>query len=324
MDYFSGYSATITSSAIVSYISSLPEIRAIEQDQVVRISACVTQPVSSGLWGLSRISYRTITPNGVYSYNDQGGAGVDAYVIDTGILTTHNDFGGRASLGRNFITSETGQDLNGHGTHCAGTIGGNTYGVAKKSTLIAVKVLDRNGSGALATVIDGVNWVASQRRARPSRPCAVNLSLGSSYSATVNNAVDALVDTGCFTAVAAGNSNRDACTFSPASAPKAYCVAASDSSDIRASFSNFGTCAKTFAPGVNILSTYIGSNSATASLSGTSMASPHVCGVATAYLGVSPNSSPAAVGAFLTDRSTKNQISDSTNTPNRLLYSHCL
>jgi len=324
MASFSGYSATITSAEMVSYISSLSEVHLIEQDQVVRVAACVAQSVSSGLWGLSRISYRTITPNGQYSYNDQGGAGADAYIIDTGILTTHNDFGGRASLGRNFITSETGTDLNGHGTHCAGTVGGNTYGVAKKCTLFAVKVLDRNGSGALATVIDGVNWVASQRRARPTRPCTVNLSLGSSYSATVNNAVDALVDTGCFTAVAAGNSNQNACNFSPASAPKAYCVAASDSSDIRASFSNYGTCAKTFAPGVGILSTYIGSNTATATLSGTSMAAPHVCGVATAYLGVSPNSSPAAVATFLNDRSTKNQITDSTNTPNRLLYSHCL
>jgi len=247
---------------------------------------------------------------------------VNAYIVDTGVLPTHTQFGGRATMGANFITNEQSIDLNGHGTHCAGTVAGQTYGVAKKSTVIGVKVLDRNGSGSTANVISGYNWVAGQRRSNQ-KPCTVNVSLGGSYDATENNAVDALVDTGCFVAVAAGNSNRDACNYSPASAPKAYCVGATDSSDIRAYFSNFGRCVNVMAPGVNVLSAYIGSNTASATLSGTSMAAPHVCGVATSYLSTNPSATPAQVGTWMNNRAVKDVLTDVNGSPNALLHQGC-
>jgi len=247
---------------------------------------------------------------------------VKAYIIDTGILLTHTQFSGRAIEGRNFIPNEAFTDLNGHGTHVAGTVGGNTYGIARKSTLVSVKCLDRNGSGTLAGVIDAVNWVASERR-REQKACTANLSLGSSYSLAVNNACDALVEAGCFVAVAAGNSNRDACQYSPASAPRCTSVAAMDSSDIRAYFSIFGKCTDLFAPGVNVLSAYIGSTTATATLSGTSMAAPHVCGVATNYLGFNPDANPKAVEDWMVQRGVKNQITDDAGSPNVLLHQGC-
>jgi len=323
---FSGYSAQIFSEDIVTYISSRIEVRSIEQDQVVHKSACLESTTVTGTWGLARLSSRNIQPLRSYTYDDKAGEGVDAYIIDTGILTTHSQFTGtsgqRAFEGRNFIPNESPVDLNGHGTHVAGTVGGNTYGIARKSTLIAVKCLDRNGSGTLAGVIDAVNWVAQQRRAN-GKPCTANLSLGASYSLAVNNACDALVDAGCFVAVAAGNSNRDACQYSPASAPKCTSVAASDSSDIRAYFSNFGKCTDLFAPGVNVLSAYIGSTTASATLSGTSMAAPHVCGVATNYLAYNPDATPQQVHAWLIERGTKGIITDDAGSPNVLEHQGC-
>jgi subtilisin family serine protease len=320
--HFSGYSAQIFSEELVSFISARLEIRIVEQDQVVHKSACFEYPTVGGTWGLARLSSSNIQPLRSYITPETGGEGVNAYIIDTGILTTHTAFGGRAIVGRNFIPNESDVDLNGHGTHVAGTVGGNTYGIARKSTLIAVKCLDRNGSGTLAGVIDAVNWVAGQRR-NDQKPCTANLSLGASYSLAVNNACDALVDAGCFVAVAAGNSNRDACLYSPASAPKCTSVAASDSSDIRAYFSNFGKCTDLFAPGVSVLSSYIGSTTATATLSGTSMAAPHVCGVATNYLGTNPTATPQQVHAWLINRGVKNTITDDAGSPNVLSHQAC-
>jgi len=321
--YFSGYSAQIYSEEIVSYISSRSEVRVVEQDQVVHKSACLESPTVAGTWGLARISSTNIQPLRSYVTPEEGGAGVKAYIIDTGILTTHTQFAGRAVEGRNFIPNESPVDLNGHGTHVAGTVGGITYGIARKCTLVAVKCLDRNGSGTLAGVIDAVNWVASERRRESNVPCTANLSLGASYSLAVNNACDALVEAGCFVAVAAGNSNRDACQYSPASAPRCTSVAASDSSDIRAYFSNFGKCTDLFAPGVNVLSSYIGSTTATATLSGTSMAAPHVCGVATNYLGLYPTATPQQVETWLTTRGVRNVITDDAGSPNILLHQGC-
>jgi len=322
--YFSGYSAQIFSEEIVSYISTRIEIRVVEKDQVVHKSACLESPTVAGTWGLARISGTNIQPLRSYVTPEEGGEGVDAYIIDTGILAAHTQFtGGRVQEGRNFIPNEANTDLNGHGTHVAGTVGGNTYGIARKCTLIPVKCLDRNGSGTLAGVIDAVNWVGSERRRKPNTACTANLSLGASYSLAVNNACDALVETGCFVAVAAGNSNRDACQYSPASAPRCTSVAASDSSDIRAYFSNFGKCTDLFAPGVNVLSSYIGSNTASATLSGTSMAAPHVCGVATNYLGLYPQATPAQVELWLTVRGGRNFITDDAGSPNIILHQGC-
>jgi subtilisin family serine protease len=321
--YFSGYSANIYSSELVSYIAASPYVAHIEPDQIVTKSACAKQTTNTGLWGLNRITTRTILPAEGFQYNDQGGAGVDAYIIDTGINSRHVDFTGRAKLGISYVTSEpTAEDQNGHGTHCAGTIGGNTYGIAKKSTLIGVKVLDRNGSGTLNAIINGCNWVAAQRRSSGRRSTA-NLSLGSSYSATVNNAVNALWDAGVFVAVAAGNSNANACNYSPASATSPVSVGATDSSDMLTYFSNWGNCVDILAPGMNVLSAWIGSTTATNTISGTSMASPHVAGVATLYMGVNPSATAAQVKNWMIGRAVSVNIGDRRGSPDRLLHNGC-
>jgi len=279
------------------------------------------QQQTGATWGIVRTSTTNYVPNGPYIYPDQAGEGVRAYVIDTGILTTHRDFGTRASVGRNFIPNESDQDLNGHGTHVAGTVGGTTYGIAKRCLLIAVKVLDRNGSGSVVGVVDGINWVASQ--ARGTNSCA-NLSLGGSFSKASNDAVDALVTAGVLTAVAAGNSDGDACNYSPASAPLSTCVGATDVSDIRAYFSNWGKCVDIMGPGVSITSDYIGAtNDRTAVLSGTSMASPHVCGVAAVYRGKNPLATASDAKTWVINRAATVPIGDLKGSPQKLLHQGC-
>jgi len=320
---FSGYSANIFSSDILKHIASSSEVLVVEPDQIVTKQACGQQTYSRGLWGLNRITTVPILPIEGYKYNTKAGEGTDNYVIDTGILVSHSDFGGRAKQGISYVSGEsTSIDLNGHGTHCAGTIGGSQYGIAKKSTLIAVKVLDKNGSGSLTAIINGCNWVANQVKSSK-RPSTANLSLGAGLSTTVNNAVNSLFDAGVFVAVAAGNSNANACNYSPASATKPVSVGATDSSDILASFSNWGNCVDVLAPGRDILSAWIGSNTATATISGTSMASPHVAGVAAMYLSLHPNASPAAVKTWLIGRSIDVNISDRRGSPDRLLHQGC-
>jgi len=263
-------------------------------------------------------------PNANFIYPESAGYGVFSYIIDTGVLATHVDFGvpSRASMGVNFVINEQSTDLNGHGTHCAGTVAGNTYGIAKKSTIIGVKVLDRNGSGQSADVISGYNWVAAERR-KHLKPCSVNVSIGGAFGLNKNDAVNALVDAGCFVAVAAGNSNADACNYSPSSAEKSTCVGATDSSDIRAYFSNWGRCVDIMAPGVSVLSAYIGSNTATATLSGTSMAAPHVCGVGAVYLGENPSARPSDVQVWLRARSVRGVLTDLRGCPDELLHQGC-
>jgi len=321
IEWFSGYTAQVYSDAVLRQISSSAIVQYVEQDSVVRkMQTCPSQ--SPATWGIARTSTINIVPNGPYIRPEQGGEGVRAYIIDTGILTTHVDFGGRASVGANFIPSESNQDLNGHGTHCAGTVGGNTYGIAKKCTLIAVKVLDRNGSGTVAGVVDGINWTANHGRGTLA---TANLSLGGGFSQASNNAVDAMVTAGVFTAVAAGNSDANACNYSPASSPLGTCVGATDSSDIRAYFSNWGQCVDIMAPGVSITSDYIGaSNAATAVLSGTSMAAPHVCGVGAVYRGKNPLDTAADVKNWVINtRSAKIPIGDLKGSPSRLLHQGC-
>jgi len=249
-------------------------------------------------------------------------------------LTTHTEFGGRAVFGANFAGDGKNQDCNGHGTHVAGTVGGTTYGVAKKVTIIGVKVLGCTGSGTNAGVISGIQWAATNKKGKPS---VANMSLGGGYSKATNDAVAAAVKAGIAFAVAAGNENQDACNVSPASEPTAITVGSTDvsdkgkdsQSDIRSSFSNWGKCVKIFAPGSLITSAWYTSNTAINTISGTSMASPHVAGAAAVYLGANPNATPAQVSAGLVAASTDgviNLLCSATackNSPNKLLYSSC-
>jgi len=321
--YFSGYSANIKSQEVLKFIASSPDVAIIENDQIVTKSACSKETYQKGLWGLNRITTKSILTGEGYQYNSVAGSGVDAYVIDTGILVSHVDFEGRAKQGISYVSGETTSiDLNGHGTHCAGTIGGKTYGIAKKATLIAVKVLGKTGSGTLNGIISGVNWV-SQEAKKSKRPSTANLSLGAGSSTVLNNAIDALVNGGVFAAVAAGNDNQNACNYSPASASKSVCVGATDSSDILAYFSNWGNCTDILAPGKDILSAWIGSNTASNTISGTSMAAPHVAGVATLYLSLNQGASPTTVRNWMIGRANTAVISDRRGSPDRLLYQGC-
>jgi len=280
-------------------------------------AAIVTQ--TGATWGLDRIDQRNLPLNGQFVYNDQAGTGVDCYIIDTGILITHNIFGGRARLGFNSITGESGTDLNGHGTHVAGTTAGNTYGIARQCALIAVKVLSASGSGTTAGVIAGVDYVTNNNS--PSRRSVANMSLGGGASPTLDAAVVNSINAGVAYAIAAGNSNANACSYSPARVTQAMTVGATMNTDARASFSNFGTCMDLFAPGNSITSAWIGSNTATNTISGTSMAAPHVCGAAAARLTIT-DMTPADLATFLNNAATPNVVTNpGTGSPNRLLYS---
>ena len=242
-----------------------------------------------------------------------------AYIIDTGIRSTHSDFGGRATSGYDAIDGGSADDCNGHGTHVAGTVGGTTYGVAKGVSLVAVRVLDCGGSGTTSGVIAGVNWVTSNHGA--GQPAVANMSLGGGASSALDTAVSNSIADGVTYALAAGNSNANACNSSPARTPNAITVGATTSSDARASFSNYGTCVDIFAPGSSITSAWYTSNTATNTISGTSMASPHVAGAAAVYLEANPSATPAQVASALIAAATTGKVtSPGTGSPNRLLY----
>jgi subtilisin family serine protease len=284
----------------------------VEEDGVVTADATQSNPP----WGLDRIDQRNRPLNAIYTFNHTG-AGVFAYVIDTGIRTAHTQFGGRAANVFDAFGGN-GQDCNGHGTHVSGTIGGSTYGVAKSVNLRGVRVLDCNGSGSTSGVIAGVDFV----RTNHSNPAVANMSLGGGISSALDTAVNNLSNSGVAIAVAAGNSNANACNSSPARAANAITVGATTTTDARASFSNFGTCLDIFAPGQGILSAYATSNTATATLSGTSMASPHVAGVAALYKQVNPSASSTTVRNAIVNGATTNVVTNpGTGSPNRLLYS---
>jgi subtilisin family serine protease len=286
-------------------------VKFVEEDGVMEASATQANPP----WGLDRIDQRNRPLSGTYT-NNWTGSGVRVYVIDTGIRTTHTQFGGRASnvfdaLGGN------GADCNGHGTHVSGIVGGSTYGVAKSALLRGVRVLDCNGSGSTSGVIAGVDWVTNNHI----NPAVANMSLGGGASSALDTAVNNLSNSGVTIAVAAGNSNANACNSSPARAANAITVGSTTSTDARSSFSNFGTCVDLFAPGSGILSSWFSSNTATATLSGTSMASPHVAGAAALYKQANPSASATTIRNALVNNATTNVLSNvGTGSPNRLLY----
>ncbi|GGL11842.1 S8 family peptidase [Deinococcus radiotolerans] len=288
-------------------------VKYIEQDATVHADA--TQ--SGATWGIDRIDQRSLPLSGTYTYAATA-SGVKAYIIDTGINTTHNEFGGRAIWGTNQSGDGNNTDCNGHGTHVAGTVGGSTYGVAKGVTLVAVKVLDCQGSGSNSGVIAGINWAATNKG---TAAAVANMSLGGGASQAVDDAVNSATSKNLIMAVAAGNENQNACNVSPARAASAITVGASTKTDSRdTSYSNYGSCVDLFAPGTGITSSWIGSNVATNTISGTSMATPHVAG-AVALLIAAGNTTTSAVTSALLNNATSGVLSSiGTGSPNKLLF----
>ncbi|MGA1699407.1 MAG: S8 family serine peptidase, partial [Ilumatobacteraceae bacterium] len=266
-----------------------------------------------------RINQRALPLDGAYSAPSSA-AGTRSYIIDTGVLGSHVDFGSRVASGFDAISGGNGWgDCNGHGTHVAGTVGGSTYGVAKSTTIVPVRVLDCGGSGTISGVIAGLDWVAGQHVA--GTLAVANMSLGGGASSSLDSAVNNLISRGVTVVVAAGNSGADACNYSPARVPNAITVGATTSSDSRASYSNFGTCVDVFAPGSSVTSAWYTSSTATAVLSGTSMASPHVAGIAAVALAVNGSQSPSQVVAAITAAATPNVVtSPGTGSPNLLAF----
>lgn len=294
-------------------------------------------------WGLARISHRDSLSFGTfnkYLYTQDGGEGVDAYVIDTGTNYEHVDFEGRAHWGKTIPRGDPDEDGNGHGTHCSGTVAGKKFGVAKKANIYAVKVLRSNGSGSMSDVVKGVEWAttshtsnvedAKKGKKKNFKGSVANMSLGGGKSRVLDLAVNAAVDAGLHFAVAAGNDNADSCNYSPAAAENAITVGASTLADERAYFSNFGKCNDIFAPGLNILSTWKGSKYATNTISGTSMASPHICGLLAYFLSLQPSLdsgyavgdlSPAKMKANMMAIATEGALADvPTDTANILAW----
>ena len=307
-----GFAATIPAQAAEA-LERNPNVAYVEQDQVV--TAVATQ--NGATWGLDRVDQRDLPLSTTYSYTPTG-AGVNAYVVDTGIRLSHADFGGRAVSGYDAIDGGSADDCNGHGTHVAGTVGGTTYGVAKGVRLIAVRVLDCAGSGTTSGVIAGVDWVTQNHV----KPAVANMSLGGGASSTLDTAVRNSIAAGVTYALAAGNDNVDACTGSPARVGEALTVGSTTSSDARSSFSNWGSCVDIFAPGSSITSAWHTGDGVTNTISGTSMASPHVAGVAALYLQGNAGAAPSAVASALTGSATTGKVTSAgSGSPNRLLYS---
>lgn len=310
-----GFAARLSPGAVTE-LRRRPDVAYVEQNGLVHALGVQT-PVGS--WGQDRVDQRNLPLNNSYTYPNTG-AGVHAYIIDTGLNATHTEFTGRVGNGADFTGLGTTNDANGHGTHVAATVGGTTYGLAKGVTLHAVRVLDASGSGTWSGVISGINWVIANKQT----PAVANASLGGSASSTVDAAANNLVAAGVTFAVASGNSNTDACSQSPARRGVVnglISTNASTNTDARASFSNYGTCTDIFAPGQGIKSAWIGSNTATNTISGTSMASPHAAGAAALYLGKNPALTPAQVEAAMKADATTGKITNpGTGSANLLVY----
>ncbi|KAJ2992764.1 hypothetical protein NUW58_g2058 [Xylaria curta] len=330
--------------AVIEEVRRHPDVEYIEKDQVVyALKEEEPELEKDAPWGLARISHRKSLSFGTYNkylYAADGGEGVDVYVIDTGTNIEHVDFEGRAKWGTTVPKGDEDEDGNGHGTHCSGTVAGKKYGVAKKAHVYAVKVLRSNGSGSMSDVVKGVEWAAEAHAKQVDaakngsrkgfKGSAANMSLGGGKSPALDQAVNAAVDSGIHFAVAAGNDNADACNYSPASAEKAITVGASALDDSRAYFSNWGKCVDIFGPGLSIKSTWIGSKTAINTISGTSMASPHLCGLAAYLLSLQPSEgseygmasiTPKKLKANLVTIATKDVLTDiPSDTPNLLAW----
>ncbi len=292
-------------------------VASVEPDQVMRADVTQTMDANGDPWGLDRIDQGALPLSGTYSYTATA-AGVHAYIIDTGIWTLHPEFGGRADDVYDAL-GVTGEDCNGHGTHVAGTIGAATYGVAKAVSLHGVRVLNCAGIGLNSDVIAGVDWVTANHAS----PAVANMSLGGGKSAALDQAVTNLWNSGVFLAVAAGNDNADACNASPAGASGVFTVAASEKTDAKASYSNWGTCVEAYGPGSAIKSTYLAG--LTMTLSGTSMATPHVTGVAALYKAANGDQPSATVSSWIISNATTGAITGNpSGTPNRLLFKSTL
>ncbi len=310
-----GFAATLNDGQVRA-LRNDDEVVALEPDTVVRADGTQAVGVGGGLYGLDRIDQKSLPLSGSFSYT-RTGSGVRAYIIDTGIVTSHPDFGTRAQNVYDAFGGN-GQDCNGHGTHVAGTVGGATYGVAKAALLRGVRVLDCGGSGSTSGIIAAVDWV----RANHLKPAVANMSLGGGLSSALNTAVTSLSNAGVHVSVAAGNENQNACNASPASAAAALTVAASDKTDTRASFSNFGSCVDTYAPGVAVTSAWL--NGSTNTISGTSMASPHAAGVAALYKSGGDASSSTVSSWIVTNATTGLVKANVSGTANRLLFKSTL
>lgn len=291
-----GFSAQLPPQAAAA-LARTPGVKSVEPD----ITMNATETVAAVSWGLDRLDQRSLPLDNSYTFNSRG-SGVRVYIVDTGLRLSHSEFGGRAVSGYTAINDGNGtNDCHGHGTHVGGTVGGSSAGVARGVTLVAVRVLDCGGSGSNSGVIAGIDYIVSQKNANPSVPMVANMSLGGGFSSALNDAVGRAVSAGVTFAVAAGNSNVDACTSSPASSPSALTVGATEANDARAYFSNYGSCLDIFAPGTNIVSSWIYDDWSMGAASGTSMASPHVAGVAALILGDYPSASPASVRTAMLD-----------------------
>ncbi|WIM96068.1 S8 family peptidase [Actinoplanes oblitus] len=307
----SGFHARMSATQ-AARLATDPAVRYVEQDAVMAPAS--VQP--NATWGLDRIDQRSRGLDRKYTYGSA--KDVTAYVIDTGVRVSHKEFGGRATNGWDFVDGDkTANDCNGHGTHVAGTIGGSTYGVAKDVKIVAVKVLGCDGSGSYSDFIAGVDWVTKNAKL----PAVANMSIGGPVSKVLDDAINRSIAKGVTYTIAAGNDNRNACKYSPADTANAITVGAVDSADRRASFSNYGTCVDLFAPGVDIKSAGKNSNSATATMSGTSMASPHVAGAAALVLGAHPAWTPQQVRDDLVGNAGSGLVrSAGTGSPNKVLY----
>jgi serine protease len=328
---FHGYTAAVADDTVVAFIEKSPEVAYVEQDgyATVQQDCDIQQNLPAGLWGLYRINHRSLPIGNVYHFHDTTENTVRAYILDTGVLITHVDFDGRAIYGANFVDAVQ-PDQHGHGTHVASTVGGSMYGVLKNAVIVAVKVLGKNGSGTFTGIIQGIQWTTTDaNKYRGVNPAVGNMSLGGGRNQGLNDAVDASSAQGVAWIVASGNSNADACNFSPASAPTALSVGATTNTDARASFSNWGRCQHIWAPGANVLGAWMTSNSATNTISGTSMASPHACGVVGTYLATQPATPPippATAFAAVRALGTQNVVTDgkeAQGTPNILAYARC-